>query len=120
MDVFADLRGPDGLQVWDGIVGRVVEGDNVTFSVIELDPGAVASMHSHPQEQLGVVVEGAMRFTIGGETRDLGPGEAWRIPGGTPHEAVAGPDGALLVEVFSPRREDWGGLARVERPGRLG
>lgn len=119
MDVFADLRGPHGLQVWDGIVGRVVEGDNVTFSVIELDPGAQATMHSHPHEQLGVVISGAMEFTIGGETRDLGPGEAWRIPGGTPHQATAGPDGAVLVEVFSPRREDWAGLEPVDRPGRL-
>jgi quercetin dioxygenase-like cupin family protein len=55
-----------------------------------------------------------MRFRVGDETRDLSPGGTWRIPGDVPHEVAAGPDGALAIESFTPLRDDWGGLERLD------
>jgi quercetin dioxygenase-like cupin family protein len=80
---------------------------------VSLDPDTVVPEHRHPHEQTGILLRGAVRFTVGGETRDLQPGDMWVIPGDTPHDVVAGPDGAVLVELFAPPREDWAGLERL-------
>jgi quercetin dioxygenase-like cupin family protein len=69
--------------------------------------------HRHDNEQLGVLIRGSMRFRIGEETREFGPGASWRILSNTPHEVTAGPEGALAVESFAPARSDWAGLERL-------
>ena len=86
--------------------------------MVELDPDAVVPEHAHDNEQLGVLVAGSMRFRVGDETRDLGPGGTWRIPSHTPHEVSAGPDGAVAVESFVPARGDWDALGRRSAPPR--
>ena len=110
MSAFADLSALPPQQIWDGVVGRTVHGERVTFSLVELDPDVTVPEHSHENEQLGIVIEGSLTFTVDGEVRELGPGQAWCITKNLPHSVVAGPDGAVLVEVFSPVREDWAGL----------
>jgi quercetin dioxygenase-like cupin family protein len=47
-----------------------------------------------------------MEFEIDGVTHDLRPGDAWMIPGGVPHEARA-IEKCVVIEAFSPPREDW-------------
>ena len=95
------------IQVWDGIRARRVEGDQVTLAIVELDPNAAVPEHTHPSEQNGLVITGEMRFRVGDEERLLGPGGTWRILGGVPHSAQAGPAGAVVIDVFSPIRSDW-------------
>src|SRR5689334_23037965 len=101
---FSDLRTIEPQQIWDGVLGRTVHGERVTLSYVELEPRASVPEHSHENEQLGIVLTGSLTFTVGGETRDVGPGEAWCITAHVPHSVVAGPDGAALAEVFSPVR----------------
>ena len=104
---FDDVRKLPLRPIWDGIHARVVHGERLLLGVVELDPGAVAREHHHEHEQLGMVISGTITFRIGDETRELGPGETWTIPSNVPHEATAGPDGAVLIDVFAPVREDW-------------
>jgi unsaturated pyranuronate lyase len=119
VSAFADVGSLGPQQIWDGIVGRTVHGERVTLSVLELDAGAVVPEHAHANEQVGVLLEGSVTFTIGGETRDLSPGATWCILAQVPHSVVVGPDGALIVEVFSPIRDDWQAIKREPpRPGR--
>jgi quercetin dioxygenase-like cupin family protein len=118
MSSFDDLREAAALQIWDGVHGRVVEGELTTLVLVELDPGAVVPTHSHPNEQLGIMVEGSAEFTVGDERRAVGPGGSWRILGGVPHEVVAGPEGAVVIESFSPIRNDWAGLGPSTAPHR--
>jgi quercetin dioxygenase-like cupin family protein len=119
VSAFDDLAGLGPLPIWDGIAARVVEGEQLTLAVVELDPGAVAREHSHANEQLGIVLSGALTFRIGDETRELGPGAMYTIPSDLPHEATAGPDGAVVIDVFAPPRADWGALEQGEpRPPR--
>ena len=107
------------LPIWHGIAARLVSGERLTLAVVELDPGAVVAEHAHENEQLGLVLHGSMDFRIGDERREVGPGETWTIPSNTPHEAVAGPDGAVVVDVFAPPRDDWAALEPLaERPPR--
>ena len=107
------------LPIWHGIAARLVSGERLTLAIVELDPGAVVAEHAHENEQLGLVLQGSMDFRIGDEKRVVGPGETWTIPSNTPHEAVAGPEGAVVIDVFAPPRDDWAGLEPLpERPPR--
>ena len=107
MENLRDLSELEPIGVWDGIRARRVEGDQVTLAIVELDPNAEVPEHTHPSEQNGMVIRGQMRFRVGDEERLLGPGGTWRILGGVPHTATAGPDGAVVIDVFSPIRADW-------------
>lgn len=91
----------------EGVRAREVVGERMTFTVIELAANATVPEHRHEHEQIGMVIVGRVRFRIDDETRDLGPGGIWRILTDHPHEVTAGPEGAVVVEVFSPVRTDW-------------
>jgi quercetin dioxygenase-like cupin family protein len=111
MSQFADLVTLPLIQVWgDTVRARRIQGDRITLAIVELAPNAVVPEHRHAAEQLGMVIQGAMHFTIDGETRDLGPGEGWRILSDRPHDVQAGPEGAVVIDVFSPTRVDWDAL----------
>ncbi len=114
MSSFADVASIPPLRIWEGVVGRSVHGERVTFSLVELEPGTVVPEHSHENEQVGILLEGSMTFRIEDEVRECGPGDTWRILGHVPHAVTAGDDGAVIVEVFSPVRADWGGLEAAE------
>lgn len=114
MSHYRDLQGIEPQRIWDGVVARSVHGAEATLAAIELEPGAVVPEHSHVNEQTGILILGSLTFTIGGETKELRPGAAWVIPAHTPHSVEVGPDGASLVELFSPPRADWGELERLD------
>jgi quercetin dioxygenase-like cupin family protein len=119
VSVFEDLAALRPLPIWDGVVARAVESGRLTLSVVELDPGAVIPEHAHENEQVGLLLTGSMRFRVGNESRDAVPGTTWSIPANVPHDVVVGPDGAVVVEVFAPRRDDWEAIGRDEpRPPR--
>ncbi len=83
-------------------------GDNIMISLVELDPGSVVPLHSHPEEQAGYVIAGTLTFTIDGETHQVGPGEVFFVPGGVEHEVtVSSPGPAKVVDIFSPVRNDY-------------
>lgn len=106
-------------RIWDGLTSRAVHGEKVTLSLIELDPHVEVPEHSHANEQLGILIQGSLSFQIGGERGELVPGGTWTIHAHVPHSVSAGPDGAVLAEVFSPPRHDWGAIESEEpRPGR--
>ena len=107
MTDLADLAHLPPIQLFPGVRVRRVQGDLVTLAVVELDPLAIVPEHRHPSEQHGMVITGQMDFRVGEERRTLGPGGTWRIRSGVLHEAHAGPEGAVVIDVFAPIRDDW-------------
>jgi quercetin dioxygenase-like cupin family protein len=76
---------------------------------VYLDKGAKVPQHSHENEQLTYILEGALHFWIGADRSEeviVRAGEVLVIPSNVPHEAVALED-TLDVDVFSPPRQDW-------------
>ena len=115
MSAFEEIGAIGPLRIWDDVVAREVHGRQTTLAVVELEPNALVPEHHHESEQLGMVIRGSVSFRVGDEERTLGPGATWNIPSDVPHEVGAGPDGAVVIDVFSPTREgDWQGLAREE------
>ena len=82
-------------------------GDKIMLSLVEFQPRSVVERHSHPHEQMGLLLEGELTFTIGSETTVVSPGQMWRIPGGVEHKVVAGDQPARALDVFHPVREDY-------------
>jgi quercetin dioxygenase-like cupin family protein len=111
MSNLIDIETAPVIDVWGETVrARRVQGDRITLAVVELAPDAIVPGHQHEAEQLGMVIEGTVIFTIGDEQRTLGPGGTWRIPSNVPHQVTTGPAGATVIDVFSPPRADWDAL----------
>lgn len=111
-----DLADLAPIRVWDGVLARRVQGERITLAVVELAPNAIVPEHRHPNEQNGLVIQGRVLFRCGDEERDLGPGGTWRILGDVPHSVVTGPDGAVLIDVFTPIRDDWDRFDVLDQP----
>jgi quercetin dioxygenase-like cupin family protein len=111
---FDDLKGLPVIRVWESVAARAVHGDRQSLAVVELDPNAIVPEHQHENEQLGIVITGSLMFRIADETRNLGPGETWTIPSNAPHEVKAGPEGAVVIDVFAPVRADWDELEHAD------
>jgi quercetin dioxygenase-like cupin family protein len=95
--------------VTDGIERRIITGERVMLTHVYLKRGAVVPLHSHDNEQLTYILEGVLRFWIGGdgsEVVDVRAGEVLHIPSNVPHKAEALED-TLDVDIFSPPRQDW-------------
>jgi len=90
-----------------GVTAKIASGERMMLSLVTFAPDAVVPTHSHPHEQMGMIVSGTLEFTIAGETRVLSGSGMVFVPGGVPHAAKGGPGGAVALEVFSPPREEF-------------
>ena len=97
------------LEIWggDAVRARRVDRERITIAEGEMAPNPVVPQPRHENKHHGKVIQGVMHFTIDGETRTLGPGGTWRILSNLPHDVVAGPEGAVVIDVFNPTRADW-------------
>ena len=91
-----------------GATMRFVAGERLMALHGTLEPHASLPLHSHPHEQITYVLAGSVAFQVGEEKRDLHPGDGLVILGGVTHGAVqVGPEGATILEIFTPIREDY-------------
>lgn len=104
---FFEIAGLPGFSPLEGIQMNVLTGARMMANWVRIEPGAEVPDHAHPHEQLGLVLEGEIEMTIGDETRTVGSGSAYVVPGGVRHAGVGGPAGCLVLDVFSPPREDY-------------
>src|SRR5574341_241673 len=104
---FIDPKELKTKEIAPGAEIKVACGDKIMLSFVDVKPGTVIPMHSHPHEQGGICLEGALEFTIGGETRIVRKGQAWLIPGGVPHSVRGLESGAQALDIFYPPREEY-------------
>lgn len=108
---FIDLSQLTPIEPVPGCRMRTPFGEHLMLSYLEMDDGAEVPLHSHPHEQGGVLLKGTVELTIGTETRVVTPGSLFLIPPNVPHRAVAVNGPAVVLDVFSPVREDYAELA---------
>lgn len=109
---FFDIVNLPGFSPIQGVQMNVMSGARIMANWVRIDPGATVPLHDHPHEQMGLVIEGSMEMTIGDETRQIEPGISYIVPGGVPHAATAGDLGCLVLDIFSPPREDYRSAAQ--------
>ena len=105
-----NLRHPgEGLrrQLAEGVIANVFAGEKMTVSVVELAPSAVSPAPNHPEEQWGFLIAGSITRILDDEKVEMQPGDFWRTPGGVPHGLVTGPEGATVIDVFAPPRQEY-------------
>jgi quercetin dioxygenase-like cupin family protein len=92
-----------------GITRRLITSDRMMIAHVYLKKGDDVPFHSHENEQITYILEGALRFWLGehGERElDLHAGEVLVIPSNLPHRALA-LENTLDVDIFDPPRQDW-------------
>jgi quercetin dioxygenase-like cupin family protein len=114
VSAFEELHAIPPQLLTEGYLARAFHGEHLTVAVVEVAPGAQLPEHRHVNEQFGMVIEGTLVLRVGDEERAVKPGGTWQIPSETLHSAVAGDEGAVVIDVFSPPREDWSGLESLE------
>jgi quercetin dioxygenase-like cupin family protein len=85
---------------------QLIVGQQVMLARILLKKGCVVPWHSHVNEQLSSIFEGALKFWSDGREIVVRPGEVLVIPPNMPHKAEALED-TLAIDTFHPPREDW-------------
>ena len=91
----------------EGISTRIFSGDQAMLSIVTIEPNAKGKIHSHPQEQWGFLIEGSGIRIQGNEEIEINKGDFWQTPGGVDHGIIGGPEGAKVLDVFSPPRDEY-------------
>jgi quercetin dioxygenase-like cupin family protein len=93
----------------DRLDRRLVTGERIMLAHVYLKRGCVVPKHSHENEQLTYILQGALQFWLGEEQKEevvVRAGEVLVIPSNLPHKALALED-TLDVDIFCPPRQDW-------------
>ena len=85
---------------------KIVTGERGMLAQVYLKAGCVVPMHAHESEQMTYILQGALRFLVGGEEITVREGEVLHIPSGVKHQAEALED-TFELDVFSPVRQEW-------------
>jgi len=94
-------------QVADGVhLKTLAHGEKTLLCEFRIQKGGRVPEHSHPHEQTGYLVSGRLKFIVGDETFEADPGDSWCLHGDVVHAAEVLED-SVMVEVFSPVREDY-------------
>jgi quercetin dioxygenase-like cupin family protein len=95
------------VEMLPGITRTVIaSGERAMVVRFELEKDAVLPDHSHPHEQMGLVISGALELTVAGETRTLQAGASYVAPANSTHSAIA-VERSIVVDVFSPPRVEY-------------
>ena len=108
---FADL--PSESLAGGDLVRTALRGDDSTIVINWFHPTDRVSPppHTHPFDQVSLVLSGTLDFEVDGQHIVVGPGEALQIPAGVPHTAtIVGDEVALNIDVYAPVREDYAHL----------
>jgi quercetin dioxygenase-like cupin family protein len=93
-------------QLNEQFVRKIAWDGKLMIALTEVQKGYVVPVHQHDNQQITWVMSGKWRFTVGGQTQDVGPGEMISIPANTPHTATA-VETLVAYDVFTPPRQDW-------------
>ena len=95
------------LEVLNPLLQRqFVVGEDVMVARVLLKKGCIVPLHSHYNEQLTYILEGALKFWIDGKEIVVRAGEVLTIPRNMPHQAEALED-TVDLDIFNPPRADW-------------
>ena len=107
MSYYIDAASREPLELVPGARTRTFWGEQMLFSLVEVDADSEVPLHTHPHEQGGIIVEGELEMGVDGEVKLLKPGDMYIIPGNVEHYARAYTTKAKALDIFSPVREEF-------------
>lgn len=94
-------------ELFPGVTIRTLWGEHIMLSFVHFEPFATVPLHSHPHEQMGILLEGEVEFTIGDETKVLRQGDCWWVPSNVAHSVRNLGKPSLALDIFYPVREEY-------------
>ena len=94
-------------QMSEGIERQMFVGDRMMICRFRFKPFLVTPEHDHPHEQMTIVERGRVRFFIEGEEQIASAGDVLHFPPGSWHGATMLDEEVVLIDIFSPPREDF-------------
>jgi len=94
-------------RVAEGIERQMIWGEQLMVCRLRFAPRVVTAVHTHRHEQITLVERGRVLFVVGGEERVAAPGQVLYFPSNLPHGATMLDEDVVLVDIFSPIREDF-------------
>ena len=91
----------------EGIERQMVVGKNIMICRFKFAPFLVTPEHTHPHEQMSLVVQGNVKFIIEGKACIASPGDVLHFPPNVKHGATMLNEEVILIDIFSPLREDF-------------
>ena len=91
----------------EGIERQLIVGDGLMLCRLRFAPNTITAAHDHPHEQITMVESGRVRFTIGREERIAKAGDVLHFPSGCWHGATMLDEEVVLIDIFTPVREDF-------------
>ena len=93
--------------IGEGIIRQMVYGETLMICRLTIAPGTITAAHHHVHEQMTIVEKGRVRFVLGEMEKVFGPGEVLLFPSGFWHGATMLDEEVVLIDIFSPLREDF-------------
>ena len=94
-------------RIADGVERQMIWGERLMVCRLRLAAHVVTAAHSHPHEQMTIVERGRVVFTIEGQERTATAGDVLQFPSGIRHGATMLDEEVVLIDIFSPLREDF-------------
>lgn len=94
-------------QIADGIERQMIWGERMMVCRLRIAPRTITPVHSHPHEQITLVERGRVVFTVAGQERLTGAGDVLHFPSHCQHGATMLGEEVVLIDIFSPVREDF-------------
>src|SRR5262245_24963930 len=93
--------------IFPGVHIRTCATERLMVSVVDLEAHSVVEEHSHPHDQVGMLLAGRATFFIGGEEKTLVAGDVYCIPGNVRHKVITLDQPARAIDIFTPLREEY-------------
>jgi len=90
-----------------GFLVRAISGKNIMLCDVTLQPHSESPLHSHPVEEMAIILEGEFDMKMGDESQLLKQGDVYHVPPDTIHGGVTHELGTVMISVFSPPRKDY-------------
>ena len=98
------------LDLW---ANRLIMGEHQELNWVKFEPGSKYPLHSHPYEQVSIVVQGRMLLTVGEDVREVGPGDMWHASAEVTHGVeILGDEAVVFIDVYSPASEGHDGSVK--------
>lgn len=94
-------------RIGDGIERQMIWGDRLMVCRLRFDPGVVTAVHRHPHEQITIVERGRAQFFVAGQLRAAQAGDVLHFPSQVEHGATMLDEEVVLIDIFSPVREEF-------------
>ncbi len=107
MPFFIDASNRDPKELAPGVRTRTFWGEHILLSLVEVEANSEMPLHTHPEEQGGIILEGEFEIGMAGEVKVLKPGDMYIIPGGVEHYAKTNAKKVRALGIYSPVREEF-------------